>query len=76
MRRPERASKMGFPMPAPKKLRVDEDSCGPAPSAIEQYERHIEQLKKLYHGGKWSTSVLCSLLQETAELRRKWIKEE
>ena len=83
LRRPERAAKLGV-RPLPKKRREDDDttaptnagSVTPSVSDLEQYERHVQHLQKLYRGRKWVASQLSSLLHETFPLRRKWITEE
>ena len=79
LRRPARAHKAGITIPPPAKKKKDDESVEPAAPSISdmaEYEQHINYIKKSYSSQKWSIASMSQLLQETAEERRRWIRED
>lgn len=78
MRRPVRAEKVGITIDVPKKKRKVEVPPAEEPTASDQaaYEEHCKHLQKVYNSQKWTMASMATLLEETAQQRTKWIKEE
>ena len=45
-------------------------------SESSAYEAHVSYLQKTYASGKYTLSSMQILMEETATIRRQWIKEE
>ena len=79
LRRPNRAQKAGIVVPpASKRAKLSEPSPA-APSTsftTAEYERHIAFLQQSFKSKKWSLSTMITLIEETAELHRIWIRDE
>lgn len=80
LRRPARAEKVGIvvqpPLPKTKKRTDLLRTVEPSASDKAEYERHIEFLQNKYKTKKWSLPSMLTLLQQTANQRRLWIKNE
>ena len=48
----------------------------PSPSLIAEYECHIQFLQRSYASKKWSLASMVTLMEQTAVLRREWVKKE
>ena len=78
LRRPARAEKAGVvaqPFP-PKTSKQCMQTIEPSASDKAEYERHTEFLRMKYQSKKWSIPSILTLLQQTADMRRMWIKSE
>ena len=51
-------------------------ALAPIASDSSTYEAHLAHLQKSYTSGKYTISSVQIILEETAETRRQWIKEE
>ena len=80
MHRPDRASKAGIVVPpALQKVKVAASiECHDEPSAssMAEYERHIQFLQRSYATKKWSIASMLTLMDQTAELLRKWVQKD
>lgn len=77
--RPARAHKAGITISPPAKKKKDDESVEPAAPSLSdmaEYEQHINYIKKSYSSQKWSIASMSQRLQETAEERRRWIRED
>ena len=78
--RPERANKAGITVPpATKKAKIDssaETTNKPSSSLMAEYERHVSFLKRSYLSKRWPRSSMITLMEQTAHIRREWIKTE
>jgi hypothetical protein len=78
LRRPNRAQKAGIIVPPPSKRAKIPSPTPASPSASDtaEYDRHVSFLQRSFMSKKWSLASMLTVLEETAELRRTWIREE
>lgn len=83
IRRPQRAAKLGLTIIKKAKTEETESEASltvteaaPSCSDLDEYERHVRRIQKLYSGRKWVMSQFSILLVETFSIRRKWILED
>ena len=78
MRRPNRAQKAGIIVPPPfKRAKIPGPTpASPSASDTAEYDRHVSFLQRSFMSKKWSLASMLTVLEETAELRRTWIREE
>lgn len=41
-----------------------------------EYEKHVSFIQRSFDSKKWSMGAMMTLLEETAEQRRRWIRDE
>ncbi len=80
LRRPSRAAKAGVNTPPPKKMKTDGAHevtvVELSASDLAEYEQHVKHLKKTYMSQKWSLTSMQGLLEQTATIRQRWIRDE
>lgn len=76
MRRPARADRANIDVTPRKKIKIEKAPILTSTSDTAEYEQHIAYIKKCYKSNKWSVKSMVTLLDETAKLRRQWIKNE
>ena len=80
MRRPSRSDKAGVTVP-PLPKRVKKASSEASTLAVSsdddgEYDKHIGFLQRSFQSNKWSHGSMLVLMEETAEHRRRWIRDE
>ena len=77
--RPARADKAGISVPPPlkKAKRIPVSTMATfTDSDTAEYKLHVEYLKQTYNSKKWSLSGMQTLLEQTSNQRRSWIKND
>lgn len=82
LRRPDRASKAGIVVPPPPQkpktaasTGISEYSKEPSSSLVAEYERHIQFPQRSYASKNWSVSIMITLMEQTADMRREWVQK-
>ena len=79
LRRPARALKAGIAVLPPAKKQKYDECIQPATlscSDLVEYEQHVSCIKKSFSSHKWSVAGMNELLQETANERKRQIRED
>lgn len=80
LRRPNRAQKAGIVVPPPpKRMKMsipETPATSPSASDTAQYDRHISFLQRSFQSKKRSMASMLTLMEDTAEFRRSWVRDE